>query len=312
MTKLGTLSAYSSQNMIALEALTDSPCDLAPQTGVHLFHFPLSLCSMKVRQALAEHGIEWVSHQVLLPAYQQYEPSYVRLNPRCVVPTLICDGKVTTDSANILHFINTQLSNANTSLQPTDDERPLIKFWVDRADSLPIEALTYGDNRGIKKSLVFKILSNGGKDHESKAKLLRKLIKVYQNDKQLRESYESKLCIVEATREIIQTPSRMGALYEEAEAILIELEAQLLGGPFLKDGWLASWEFSLADIEWGVVLFRLHRLGLKSLLWGNKLVISQYCKKLFAQESFQKGVLAWDNFPRLVLLPMLKHKLLKR
>ena len=156
MTDLDTLSAYSSENLLALKPLTDVECAEAPQTGIHLFHFSQSLCSMKVRQALEENDVQWTSHHVLLPAYQQYEPDYVRMNPRCVVPTLVCDGKVTTDSANILNFINSKLSNLDASQKPSVDEFEAIAFWLDKADSLPIEALTYGDNRGSNKSFLFK------------------------------------------------------------------------------------------------------------------------------------------------------------
>ncbi|MDG1166041.1 MAG: glutathione S-transferase [Porticoccaceae bacterium] len=305
-------SAYSSKNMLALEALTDVSCQLAPQVGVHLFHFPLSLCSMKVRQALAENGVQWKSHPILLPAYQQYEPNYVRINPRCVVPTLVCDGKVTTDSANILHFINFQLSTIDPSQKPSDNEFKVVNLWLDKADSLPIEAVTYGDDRGEKKSLIFKKLANGGKDHESKANLLRKLVKRYQNEKLLKDAYESKLRIVEATRGIIQTPAHMNALNDTIDAALIELETQLFAGPFNENGWLASKNFSLADIVWGVVLYRLQKLGLEPLLWSKRTIITQYCEKLFTRESFKSGILDWDNLPKHVILPMIKHKLFSR
>ena len=136
------LSAYASGNTFALKPLTDSRCEVAPQKGIHLFHFSHSLCSMKVRQALAESAVDWTSHLVLLPAYQQYEPDYVRINPRCVVPTLACDGKVTTDSANILNFINSKLSNLDASQKPSVHEFERINFWLNKADILPIDALT--------------------------------------------------------------------------------------------------------------------------------------------------------------------------
>jgi len=57
MTDFYTLSAYSSEKMLALKPLTDVICKEAPQTGIHLFHFSQSLCSMKVRQALAENAV---------------------------------------------------------------------------------------------------------------------------------------------------------------------------------------------------------------------------------------------------------------
>ena len=312
MTGSDNLSAYSSGNTFALKPLTDFRCDVAPQKGIHLFHFSHSLCSMKVRQALAENAVHWTSHLVLLPAYQQYEPDYVRINPRCVVPALVCDGKVTTDSANILNFINSKLSNLDPLQKPSVDEFEAIAFWLDKADSLPIEALTYGDNRGSNKSFLFKRLANGGKAHEFKANLLRKLVKRHENEKQLCDAYKSKLNIVENTLKIIQTPTRMNALYDSANSILMELETQLSSGPFKENGWLASKKFSLADIAWGVVLYRLQKLGLESLLWGNRTTVSQYCEKLFARESFKTGIMDWSNIPKNVFLPMIKYKLFSR
>lgn len=312
MTGSDNLSAYSSERNLALKPLTDFKCKVAPQKGIHLFHFPLSLCSMKVRQALAESAVDWTSHLVLLPAYQQYEPGYVRINPRCVVPTLVCDGKVTTDSANILNFINSKLSNLDTSQKPSVHEFEVISLWLNKADSLPIEALTYGDNRGSNKSFIFKRLANGGKDHEYKANLLRKLISRHENEKQLHDAYKSKLNIVENTLKIIQTPTRMNALYAAADSIMMDLETYLLSGPFNEKGWLASEKFSMADIAWGVVLYRLQKLGLESLLWGNRTTVGQYCEKLFARESFKRGILDWGNVPKHVILPMIKHKLFNR
>ena len=244
MTDLDNLSAYSSERNLALKPLTDFKCKVAPQKGLHLFHFPLSLCSMKVRQALAENAVHWTSHLVLLPVYQQYEPEYVRINPRCVVPTLVCDGKVITDSLNILNYVVSKLSNLDTSQKPSVHEFEAISLWLNKADSLPIEAFTYGDNQGANKSFLFKKAADGGKGHEFKANLLRKLVKRHENEKQLCDAYKSKLNIVENTLKIIQTPTRMNALCDSADSILMELETQLLSGPFKENGWLASMKFS--------------------------------------------------------------------
>jgi len=312
MTDLDNLSAYSSERNLALKPLTDFKCKVAPQKGIHLFHFPLSLCSMKVRQALAENAVHWTSHLVLLPVYQQYEPEYVRINPRCVVPTLVCNGKVITDSLNILNYVVSKLSNLDTSQKPSVHEFEAVSLWLNKADSLPIEAFTYGDNQGANKSFFFKKAADGGKGHEFKANLLRKLVKRHENEKQLCDAYKSKLNIVENTLKTIQTPTRMNALCDSADSILMELETQLLSGPFKENGWLASKKFSLADIVWGVVLYRLEKLGLEPLLWSNKTIIGQYSEKLFARESFKRGILDWDNVPRHVILPMIKHKLFNR
>ena len=93
--------------------LTEVPNQWTLQQGIHLYHFPLSLDSQKVRQGLEELGVQWQSHLILLSAHQQFSPSYVRINSRCVVPTLVTDGRVTTDTINILGLLAARFGAAN-------------------------------------------------------------------------------------------------------------------------------------------------------------------------------------------------------
>ena len=66
-----------------------------PREGLILYHFPASLCSQKVRLALAEKGVRYATRVVNIgPAHENYEPWYMRLNPRGVVPTLVHDGEL--------------------------------------------------------------------------------------------------------------------------------------------------------------------------------------------------------------------------
>ena len=103
--------------------LTEVPNQWAPQQGIHLYHFPLSLDSQKVRQGLEEIGVQWQSHPILLSAHQQFSPSYVRINSRCVVPTLVIDGKVTTDTINILELLAARFGAANQCFETSEAER---------------------------------------------------------------------------------------------------------------------------------------------------------------------------------------------
>ena len=72
------------------EPLIDVPNQWAPQQGIHLYHFPLSLDSQKVRQGLEELEVQWQSHPILLSAHQQFSPSYVRTPAHCI-PHLVVD-----------------------------------------------------------------------------------------------------------------------------------------------------------------------------------------------------------------------------
>ena len=291
--------------------LTDMPNQWAPAKGIHLYHFPLSLDSQKVRQGLEELGVQWQSHPILLPAQQQFSPGYVRLNSRCVVPTLVIDGRVTTDTINMLNLLAARFGPANQCFEVSEAETESVNHWVDRAADLFIEALTYGDVEGVKKPFPIWNATGSGRYHQDKVELLSGLIETYKNDPTLRSAYEKKRAVIEATKGAMVTPGQMPAIVSATKSELAALEAQLEAGPFNNGGWLASDAFSLADIQWSAVLYRLQWLGLQPLLWEDNSIISAYAKRLVAKASFQTGVVQWSKVGRKVILPTIRYKLLK-
>ena len=290
--------------------LTEVPNQWAPQQGMHLYHFPLSLDSQKVRQGLEELGVQWQSHPILLSAHQQFLPSYVRINSRWVVPTLVIDGKVTTDTINILDLLAARFGIANQCFETSKEETALVNYCVDKAAGLFIEALTYGHIEGVKKPFPISNISESGRSHQDKVDLLSRLIDTYKKDPVLSAVYEKKHAVIEATKEAMVAPGQMSAIIGSTRVELEDLVHQLASGQFACGGWLASDAFSLADVQWGAVLFRLQWLGLQPLLWEDDSIISVYAKKLFERESFQTGVVQWSRVGRKVVLPTIRYKLL--
>lgn len=70
--------------------------------GVHLFHFSGSSCSQKTRIFLNLKEIEWESHPIDLMAHDNFDPWYLGINPRGLVPTLVIAGEVHIESNDIL------------------------------------------------------------------------------------------------------------------------------------------------------------------------------------------------------------------
>lgn len=60
---------------------------------ITLYDFGNSVCCQKVRVTLCEKGLEWQAIKVDLFRSEQYDPNYLKLNPKGVVPTLVHDGK---------------------------------------------------------------------------------------------------------------------------------------------------------------------------------------------------------------------------
>lgn len=83
-----------------------------------LYNAGTSVCSVKVRLGLAEKDLAWEDVLLTLPKGDQFNPEYLKLNPNGVVPTLVHDGLVITESSLILEYID-GLGDAN-SLMPED------------------------------------------------------------------------------------------------------------------------------------------------------------------------------------------------
>ena len=72
---------------------------------LRLYHGRTSVCSVKVRLALAEKGVDWESQLMTLRG-DQFDPAYLTLNPNAVVPTIVHNGTVVIESTVIMHYVN--------------------------------------------------------------------------------------------------------------------------------------------------------------------------------------------------------------
>ena len=61
---------------------------------ITLYHHGSSVCAGKVRLVLAEKSVPWEGVYIDILRGDQFDPAYVKLNPKAVVPTLVDDGKV--------------------------------------------------------------------------------------------------------------------------------------------------------------------------------------------------------------------------
>ena len=66
----------------------------------------MSVCSQKVRFALAEKKLRWEDHHINLQAGEQLRPEYLKLNPNAVVPTLVDNGTVIIESTVINEYLD--------------------------------------------------------------------------------------------------------------------------------------------------------------------------------------------------------------
>jgi len=98
-----------------------------------LYHHGSSVCAAKVRFAMAEKGVDWDGVYIDILAGEQFTPEYQKLNPKSVVPTLVHDDLVITDSTVIVEYLDGLFPE--TSVHPTDPyERAQVRYWTKAVD----------------------------------------------------------------------------------------------------------------------------------------------------------------------------------
>lgn len=86
-----------------------------------------------VRVTLCAKGLDWESVSVNLFKGEQYEPKYLKMNPKGVVPTLVHDGKPVTESTLICEYLDKVFPEP--PLVPADPWlRSRMRFWSKTVD----------------------------------------------------------------------------------------------------------------------------------------------------------------------------------
>lgn len=109
-----------------------------------LYHAPSSVCSIKVRLALAEIGLDFAEVVLNLPKGEQHRPDYLAINPEGVVPTLIDDDLIITESSLIVEYLDREYNEGR--LMPADRRGGVVaRGWLLRALAIhgAINTLTF-------------------------------------------------------------------------------------------------------------------------------------------------------------------------
>lgn len=252
---------------------------------LELFSASGSLCAQKVRLVLGEKNLKWKSHLINLLTFENLQPDYIRLNPKGVVPTLIHDGRVITDSAVIVRYLDEQFSHPR--LIPTEAIfQEKMDSWIDLQNRFPMREVMYGNFQGIDGFVLRRTV-------QIKEKLLSKLM---QANPQLKEQYAAKLEDVKQWNRTIKNTNEIANLNAKIAPMLDRLEAQLS-----QTDWLCGGSYSLADTVWTAVLNRLEELKFGHLWEDNKRpFLGSYFNRLKARPSFNTAIVD-DKMP----LPML-------
>lgn len=113
-----------------------------------LYGFFRSSASFRVRIALAFKGLDYAPHYVSLPKMEHKADDYLALNPEGLVPALVADGHVFTQSLSIMEY-----------LEETHPEPPLLpRGAVERAYVRMVSQIICCDIHPLNNVRVLKYL----------------------------------------------------------------------------------------------------------------------------------------------------------
>ena len=211
-----------------------------------LYHHGSSACAAKVRFALEEKQLDWEGRYIDLMRGEQFAPDYVALNPKAVVPTLVHDEAVVTESTVICEYLDEVFPEP--PLMPRAAlERARVRIWTKAVDEElhpACSALTY------IVSHRHRILRNGAASFEQF---------LAAGGTEGRAARERKWQWIQHG---LEAPGAAEQL--RIYAGFIEKMDRVLEG----QDWLAGESFSLADVALTPYLFRLEVLSLDSV-WRN-------------------------------------------
>lgn len=231
-----------------------------------LYHFGGAICAQKVRLALAEKGVEWDSKECVGPTLR--DSDYLRLNPSGVVPTLVHDGHVLTESRIISEYIDEAFDGP--ALMPSDPvARHRARWWSKQVDDslhLNVFILTFASMaRGMFLAMP----------PEARAKAMPGLLDPVKR-KISNELLDSGM-----------TSSWVAMAIERFRRLADEIEEQLSASRYL-----AGERYSLADADYTAYINRLSDLGLGAL-WSAKPALNRWWDEMRQRPSYQPAITAW-------------------
>ena len=227
-----------------------------------------SICTQKAFITLDEKGLPFETQYVDLFRNEQFQPWYLAVNPKGVVPALDHDGRVVTESTLICEYLDDMFPGRR--LVPQDPHaRSLMRQWSKRVDEYLFDA-----TRELSFSAMFRERMRNMTAEEREGR--------YRNtgDPIKRDRLKSTYEFGAASPYVFQG---VGAFEMAFKSMEKELEA--LGGP-----WLLGTDLTLADINMMPFVARLHYLNLLDLWLPERSLVQRWFDRVRDLPSFKRNV----------------------
>ena len=203
-----------------------------------LYHSAYSTCSQKVRLTLAEKGLDYTSKELSFRKKEHLDPEYLALNPSGVVPTLVHDDAVITDSSVIVEYLD-ECFPKPALCPPSAVGRARVRTWMRFMEEVPTKAIRVPSFERVFLPSLRLISGRRSFDQETQQRSLRRGFYEKMNHGDGFDRRE-----LEESRRLLQMTTD-------------RLEAALAEGP-----WVLGAQLTLVDLTLAPLLDRMLDLGL--------------------------------------------------
>jgi glutathione S-transferase len=235
---------------------------------LHLYHGGTSVCSIKVRVALAEKGLDWDGELLDLMRGDQHRPEYARLNPNQVVPTLVHDGKVVIESTLITEYLDEAFPTP--PLMPSDPyRRARARLWMKKIDDYLHAACSTVTFATANRRALLRL-----SPEQLEARFRRMPDPAYRERQRL------------AIAHGLDAP-HVAAAVRRYDKYIGEMEAALGDAPYL-----AGEAYSLADAAATPYVNRAGMIGM-DVLWAERPRVAAWLARVRERSSFDDAITRW-------------------
>jgi glutathione S-transferase len=239
---------------------------------IELYHHGSSVAAAKVRFVLEEKRLPWTGHYVDLLRGEQFDPRYLAVNPRAMVPALRHDGHTIVESTVICEYLEEVFPQP--ALYPdTPVLRAEARLWTKAVDEElhpACSAITY-------------IVSHRHAIRRHGAQKFEDFLTAPSS-----ESVEARKLKWQWIEHGLAAPGAADKirLYHR---YLRRMEEALAAGD-----WLVGGRFGIADIALAPYVNRLAMLGMRALWEGGRLPrLAAWFARIEARPAFQAALVKW-------------------
>ena len=236
---------------------------------LELYHHGSSVCVCKVRLVLEHKGLEWIGHYVDIHKSEQFDPEYMKLNPKAVVPTLVHDGKVVCESTVIMEYLND--IHPEQSLIPEDPYlRTKMRIWTKGVDENVHPACAVVTFSSV---LRYRVMRKSDEELEEFLNAMPEPLKRERKRAAVLKGYDAP---------------------ESQEGLLIHRNYLDKMEKTLQEGdWLIGEQYSLADVAMTPYVNRLDMIKLYELFMKDRPHVHAWFQRIKSMPNFEPAINKW-------------------